>query len=145
MSVDLVKRLLEPFKAQFGIEDDDDEYIPSEEPAAPVEAPQAEVQEAAPAESPAEAPQAAKSGPIDQAQADALLASLLQAQAEESSAEAAQPASSDNAAPVEKHRHHRFNRCRKQLRHSRFHRRHPLRRRQHLLRRLSPREWLWAG
>ena len=101
MSVDLVKRLLEPFKAQFGIEDDDDEYIPSEEPAAPVEAPQAEVQEAAPAESPAEAPQAAKSGPIDQAQADALLASLLQAQAEESSAEAAQPASSDNAAPAE--------------------------------------------
>ena len=97
MSVDLVKRLLEPFKAQFGIEDDDDEYIPSEEPAAPVEAPQAEVQEAAPAES----PQAAKSGPIDQAQADALLASLLQAQAEESSAEAAQPASSDNAAPAE--------------------------------------------
>ena len=101
MSVDLVKRLLEPFKAQFGIEDDDDEYIPSEEPAAPVEAPQAEVQEAAPTESPAEAPQAAKSGPIDQAQADALLASLLQAQAEESSAEAAQPVSSDNAAPVE--------------------------------------------
>ena len=97
MSVDLVKRLLEPFKAQFGIEDDDDEYIPSEEPAAPVEAPQAEVQEAAPAE----VPQAAKSGPIDQAQADALLASLLQAQAEEGSAEAAQPVSSDNAAPVE--------------------------------------------
>ena len=97
MSVDLVKRLLEPFKAQFGIEDDDDEYIPSEEPEAPVEAPQAEVQEAAPAE----VPQAAKSGPIDQAQADALLASLLQAQAEEGSAEAAQPVSSDNAAPVE--------------------------------------------
>ena len=97
MSVDLVKRLLEPFKAQFGIEDDDDEYIPSEEPEAPVEAPQAEVQEAAPAE----VPQAAKSGPIDQAQADALLASLLQAQAEESSAEAAQPVSSDNAAPAE--------------------------------------------
>ena len=101
MSVDLVKRLLEPFKAQFGIEDDDDEYIPSEEPAAPVEAPQAEVQEAAPAESPAEVPQAAKSGPIDQAQADALLASLLQAQAEEGSAEAVQPASSNNAAPAE--------------------------------------------
>ena len=97
MSVDLVKRLLEPFKAQFGIEDDDDEYIPSEEPEAPVEAPQAEVQEAAPAE----VPQAAKSGPIDQAQADALLASLLQAQAEEGGAEAAQPVSSDNAAPVE--------------------------------------------
>ena len=101
MSVDLVKRLLEPFKAQFGIEDDDDEYIPSEEPSASVEAPQAEVQEAAPAESPAEVPQAAKSGPIDQAQADALLASLLQAQAEEGSAEAAQPVSSDNAAPAE--------------------------------------------
>ena len=97
MSVDLVKRLLEPFKAQFGIEDDDDEYIPSEEPAAPVEAPQAEVQEAAPAE----VPQAAKSGPIDQAQADALLASLLQAQAEEGGAEAAQPVSSNNAAPAE--------------------------------------------
>ena len=101
MSVDLVKRLLEPFKAQFGIEDDDDEYIPSEEPAAPVEAPQAEVQEAAPAESPVEVPQAAKSGPIDQAQADALLASLLQAQAEEGGAEAAQPVSSNNAAPAE--------------------------------------------
>ena len=101
MSVDLVKRLLEPFKAQFGIEDDDDEYIPSEEPAAPVEAPQAEVQEAAPAESPVEVSQAAKSGPIDQAQADALLASLLQAQAEEGSAEAVQPASSNNAAPAE--------------------------------------------
>ena len=97
MSVDLVKRLLEPFKAQFGIEDDDDEYIPSEEPEAPVEASQAEVQEAAPAE----VPQAAKSGPIDQAQADALLASLLQAQAEEGGAEAAQPVSSNNAAPVE--------------------------------------------
>ena len=97
MSVDLVKRLLEPFKAQFGIEDDDDEYIPSEEPEAPVEAPQAEVQEAAPAE----VPQAAKSGPIDQAQADALLASLLQAQAEEGGAEAAQPLSSNNAAPAE--------------------------------------------
>ena len=97
MSVDLVKRLLEPFKAQFGIEDDDDEYIPSEEPEAPVEAPQAEVQEAAPAE----VPQAAKSGPIDQAQADALLASLLQAQAEEGGAEAAQPVSSNNAAPAE--------------------------------------------
>ena len=101
MSVDLVKRLLEPFKAQFGIEDDDDEYIPSEEPEAPVEAPQAEVQEAVPAESPAEVPQAAKSGPIDQAQADALLASLLQAQAEEGGAEAAQPVSSNNAAPAE--------------------------------------------
>ena len=97
MSVDLVKRLLEPFKAQFGIEDDDDEYIPSEEPETPVEAPQAEVQEAAPAE----VPQAAKSGPIDQAQADALLASLLQAQAEEGGAEAAQPVSSNNAAPAE--------------------------------------------
>ena len=97
MSVDLVKRLLGPFKAQFGIEDDDDEYIPSEEPEAPVEAPQAEVQEAAPAE----VPQAAKSGPIDQAQADALLASLLQAQAEEGGAEAAQPVSSNNAAPAE--------------------------------------------
>ena len=92
-----MKRLLEPFKAQFGIEDDDDEYIPSEEPEAPVESPQAEVQEAAPAE----VPQAAKSGPIDQAQADALLASLLQAQAEEGGAEAAQPVSSNNAAPAE--------------------------------------------
>ena len=59
------------------------------------------MQEAAPAESPAEVPQAAKSGPIDQAQADALLASLLQAQAEEGSAEAAQPVSSNNAAPAE--------------------------------------------
>ena len=96
MSVDLVKRLLEPFKAQFGVEEDD-EYIPSEEPAAPVEAPQAEVEEAVPGET----PQAKKSGPVDQAEADALLASLLKAQAEEGGTDATHQASSDNTAPAE--------------------------------------------
>ena len=101
MSVDLVKRLLEPFKAQFGMDEDDDEYIPSEEPVSPVaEEPKAEVQE----EAPVEIPQAAKSGPIDQAQADALLASLLQAQAEEGNAPATPspaPAPVENPAPAQ--------------------------------------------
>ena len=94
MSVDLVKRLLEPFKAQFGMEEDDDEYIPTDDSASPQEeqkeepAPEADsVAEAKPEESAqAEAtPAPAKSGPIDQATADALLASLLKEQNEENS------------------------------------------------------------
>ena len=94
MSVDLVKRLLEPFKAQFGMEEDDDEYIPTDDSASPAEeqkeepAPEASpVAEAKPEESTqAEAtPAPAKSGPIDQATADALLASLLKEQNEENS------------------------------------------------------------
>ena len=94
MSVDLVKRLLEPFKAQFGMEEDDDEYIPTDDSASPQEeqkeepAPEADsVAEAKPEESTqAEAtPAPAKSGPIDQATADALLASLLKEQNEENS------------------------------------------------------------
>ena len=94
MSVDLVKRLLEPFKAQFGMEEDDDEYIPTDDSASPAEeqkeepAPEASpVAEAKPEESAqAEAtPAPAKSGPIDQATADALLASLLKEQNEENS------------------------------------------------------------
>ena len=94
MSVDLVKRLLEPFKAQFGMEEDDDEYIPTDDSTSSAEeqkeepAPAAEaVAEAKPEES-AEAeatPAPAKSGPIDQATADALLASLLKEQNEENS------------------------------------------------------------
>ena len=94
MSVDLVKRLLEPFKAQFGMEEDDDEYIPTDDSTSPAEeqkeepAPEASpVAEAKPEESTqAEAtPAPAKSGPIDQATADALLASLLKEQNEENS------------------------------------------------------------
>ena len=109
MSVDLVKRLLEPFKAQFGMEEDDDEYIPTDDSADSSEeqkeepAPEADpVAEAKPEEStqaeatPAPAP--AKSGPIDQATADALLASLLKEQNEEnSSSEQADTAASGGA------------------------------------------------
>ena len=72
MSVDLVKRLLEPFKAQFGMEEDDDEYIPTDDSADS-------------SEEQKEEPAPAKSGPIDQATADALLASLLKEQNEENS------------------------------------------------------------
>ena len=94
MSVDLVKRLLEPFKAQFGMEEDDDEYIPTDDSADSSEeqkeehAPEADpVAEAKPEESTAAeaTPAPAKSGPIDQATADALLASLLKEQNEENS------------------------------------------------------------
>ncbi len=98
MSVDLVKKLLKPFTAQFGMGDEDeDEVSASSEEAVPpqveepvVEAPVAEVAEAPAAE---ETPMPAKSGPIDQATADALLASLLAEQnGEAAPAPAAEPA-----------------------------------------------------
>ena len=99
MSVDLVKKLLKPFTAQFGMgEEEDDEVVASSEEAVSpqVEEPAAE---ASVAEAPAaeEAPMPAKSGPIDQATADALLASLLAEQNGEGSSEttaapAAEPA-----------------------------------------------------
>ena len=102
MSVDLVKKLLKPFTAQFGMgEEEDDEVIASSEEAVSpqVEEPAAE---APAAEAPAaeEAPMPAKSGPIDQATADALLASLLAEQNGEGSSEAAPaPAAEPAAAP----------------------------------------------
>ena len=102
MSVDLVKKLLKPFTAQFGMgeEDDDDVVASSEEAVSPqVEEPAAE---ASAAEVPAaeEAPMPAKSGPIDQATADALLASLLAEQNGEGASEtAAAPAAEPAAAP----------------------------------------------
>jgi len=95
MSVDLVKKLLKPFTAQFGMGDEDeDEVSASSEEAVP---PQVEepVVEAPAAEAPAaeEATMPAKSGPIDQATADALLASLLAEQnGEAAPAPAAEPA-----------------------------------------------------
>ena len=105
MSVDLVKKLLKPFTAQFGMgEEEDDEVVASsaeavspqvEEPAP--EAPAAEAAEAPAAE---EAPMPAKSGPIDQATADALLASLLAEQNGEGASEATPaPAAEPAAAP----------------------------------------------
>ena len=98
MSVDLVKKLLKPFTAQFGMgEEEDDEVVASSEEAVSpqVEEPAAE---APAAEAPAaeEAPMPAKSGPIDQATADALLASLLAEQNGEGASETA-------AAPVAEH------------------------------------------
>ena len=95
MSVDLVKKLLEPFTAQFGMGDEEEDEVSasSEEAVSPqVEEP---VAEAPVAEAPAveEAPMPAKSGPIDQATADALLASLLAEQnGEAAPAPAAEPA-----------------------------------------------------
>ena len=90
MSVDLVKKLLEPFTAQFGMGDEEEDEVSasSEEAVSPqVEEPVAE----APAVE--EAPMPAKSGPIDQATADALLASLLAEQnGEAAPAPAAEPA-----------------------------------------------------
>ena len=87
MSVDLVKRLLEPFKEQYGMmEEDDDEYIPSE---TPVEEPKEEKEEvseetSAISEKKEVLPEeSASSGKMDQAQADALLAGLLEKQAGE--------------------------------------------------------------
>ncbi|WP_315365041.1 flagellar motor switch protein FliN [Oribacterium sinus] len=90
MSVDLVKKLLKPFTAQFGMgEEEEDEVVASSEEAV---SPQVEepVAEAPAAEAPAaeEAPMPAKSGPIDQATADALLASLLAEQNGEGASEA---------------------------------------------------------
>ena len=107
MSVDLVKKLLKPFTAQFGMgEEEDDEVVASSEEAVSpqVEEPAAEasVAEAPAAEAPAaeEAPMPAKSGPIDQATADALLASLLAEQNGEGASEtAAAPAAEPAAAP----------------------------------------------
>ena len=105
MSVDLVKKLLKPFTAQFGMgEEEDDEVVASSEEAvspqveeSAAEAPAAEAAEAPAAE---EAPMPAKSGPIDQATADALLASLLAEQNGEGSSEAAPaPAAEPAAAP----------------------------------------------
>lgn len=102
MSVDLVKKLLKPFTAQFGMgEEEEDEVVASSEEAV---SPQVEepVAEAPAAEAPAaeEAPMPAKSGPIDQATADALLASLLAEQNGEGSSEATPaPAAEPAAAP----------------------------------------------
>ena len=105
MSVDLVKKLLKPFTAQFGMgEEDEDEVVASSEEAVSpqVEEPVAEVPAAEAAEAPAaeEAPMPAKSGPIDQATADALLASLLAEQNGEGASEATPaPAAEPAAAP----------------------------------------------
>ena len=102
MSVDLVKKLLKPFTAQFGMGDEEDDEVTasSAEAVSPqVEEPAAE---APAAEAPAaeEAPMPAKSGPIDQATADALLASLLAEQNGEGSSETtAAPAVEPAAAP----------------------------------------------
>ena len=100
MSVDLVKKLLKPFTAQFGMgEEEEDEVVASSE-----EAVSPQVEESAPeapaAEAAAEAPMPAKSGPIDQATADALLASLLAEQNGEGASEATPaPAAEPAAAP----------------------------------------------
>ncbi|MBB6040678.1 flagellar motor switch protein FliN/FliY [Oribacterium sinus] len=102
MSVDLVKKLLKPFTAQFGMgEEEEDEVVASSEEAV---SPQVEepVAEAPAAEAPAaeEAPMPAKSGPIDQATADALLASLLAEQNGEGASETTPaPAAEPAAAP----------------------------------------------
>lgn len=102
MSVDLVKKLLKPFTAQFGMgEEEDDEVVASSEEAVSpqVEEPAAEAP-AAEASAAEEAPMPAKSGPIDQATADALLASLLAEQNGEGASEtAAAPAAEPAAAP----------------------------------------------
>ena len=102
MSVDLVKKLLKPFTAQFGMGDEEDDGVSasSEEAVSPqVEEP---VAEAPVAEAPAaeETPMPAKSGPIDQATADALLASLLAEQNGDAASEAAPaPAAEPSPAP----------------------------------------------
>ena len=103
MSVDLVKKLLKPFTAQFGMgEEEDDEVVASSEeavsPQVEESAPEAPAAEVA-AEAPAEAPMPAKSGPIDQATADALLASLLAEQNGEGASEAT-PAPAAEPAPA---------------------------------------------
>lgn len=102
MSVDLVKKLLKPFTAQFGMGDEEDDGVvaSSEEAVSPqVEEPVAEVP-AAEAPAAEEAPMPAKSGPIDQATADALLASLLAEQNGEGASEATPaPAAEPAAAP----------------------------------------------
>ena len=103
MSVDLVKKLLKPFTAQFGMGDEEDDGVSasSEEAVSPqVEEP---VVEAPVAEAPAaeETPMPAKSGPIDQATADALLASLLAEQNGDAASEAAPAPAAEPAATPE--------------------------------------------
>ena len=111
MSVDLVKKLLKPFTAQFGMGDEEEDEVSasSEEAVSPqveepvAEAPAAEVP--VEAEAASEAPMPAKSGPIDQATADALLASLLAEQngdaaPEATPAPAAEPAVAPAPEPV---------------------------------------------
>ena len=101
MSVDLVKKLLKPFTAQFGMgEEEEDEVVASSEEAVSpqVEEPVAEVP-AAEAPAAEEAPMPAKSGPIDQATADALLASLLAEQNGEGASETT-PAPAAEPAPA---------------------------------------------
>ena len=103
MSVDLVKKLLKPFTAQFGMgEEDEDEVVASSEEAVSpqVEEPVAEVP-AAEAPAAEEAPMPAKSGPIDQATADALLASLLAEQNGEGASEATPAPAAEPAAALE--------------------------------------------
>ena len=111
MSVDLVKKLLKPFTAQFGMGDEEEDEVSasSEEAVSPqVEEAAAEVSTTeVPAETEAasETPMPAKSGPIDQATADALLASLLAEQngdaaPEATSAPAAEPAVAPAPEPV---------------------------------------------
>jgi len=103
MSVDLVKKLLKPFTAQFGMgEEEDDEVVASSEEAVSPQVEESAPEAPAAAEAPAaeEAPMPAKSGPIDQATADALLASLLAEQNGEGSSEAAPaPAAEPTPAP----------------------------------------------
>ena len=103
MSVDLVKKLLKPFTAQFGMgEEEEDEVVASSEEAVSpqVEEPVAEVP-AAEAPAAEEAPMPAKSGPIDQATADALLASLLAEQNGEGASEATPAPAAEPAASPE--------------------------------------------
>ena len=104
MSVDLVKKLLKPFTDQFGMgEEEEDEVVASSEEAVSpqVEEPVAEAPAAEAAEAPGaeEAPMPAKSGPIDQATADALLASLLAEQNGEGASETT-PAPTAESAPA---------------------------------------------
>ena len=103
MSVDLVKKLLKPFTAQFGMgEEEDDEVVASSEEAVSPQVEESAPEAPAAAEAPAaeEAPMPAKSGPIDQATADALLASLLAEQNGEGASEATPaPAAEPAAAP----------------------------------------------
>ena len=102
MSVDLVKKLLKPFTAQFGMgEEEDDEVVASSEEAVSPQVEESAPEAPAAAEAPAaeEAPMPAKSGPIDQATADALLASLLAEQNGEGASEAT-PAPAAEPAPA---------------------------------------------
>lgn len=102
MSVDLVKKLLKPFTAQFGMgEEEEDEVVASSEEAVSPQVEESAPEAPAAAEAPAaeEAPMPAKSGPIDQATADALLASLLAEQNGKGASEAT-PAPAAEPAPA---------------------------------------------